>query len=64
MLNAKRDSEIKVFDISGKLVYSDRREFGSNYEVEMDSHSLSSGVYLLQVKSGKSVKHYKFAVEK
>ncbi|MCB5233894.1 MAG: T9SS type A sorting domain-containing protein [Candidatus Cloacimonetes bacterium] len=64
VLNAKRDSEIKVFDISGKLVYSDRREFDSNYEVEMDSHSLSSGVYLLQVKSGKSVKHYKFAVEK
>lgn len=61
---AKQKSEIKVFDISGKLVYSESGAFGSNYEIEMESKSLSVGVYLLQVKSGKSIKNYKFAVEK
>lgn len=62
--NAKAKTKIKVFDISGKLIYRDNRERESDFELEIDSSKMSAGVYLLQVESGKLKKQYKFAVEK
>ncbi|HCM14984.1 MAG TPA: hypothetical protein DHW79_03385, partial [Candidatus Cloacimonas sp.] len=52
-----------IYDINGNLVYKDTKN-DLKFDLELDSEDLSSGVYVVHVKSGGKQKSVKFAVEK
>lgn len=62
--NASDKTKLKILDISGKTVFAKEYETEIMDEIELSSHKLSSGVYLLNIKSGAKQKLIKFVVEK
>lgn len=57
--------KVRIWDISGNLIYQNNRDPVSNpEEMEIDARSWSSGVYILNVSDAKHSKTVKFAVEK
>ncbi|MCK9556845.1 MAG: T9SS type A sorting domain-containing protein [Candidatus Cloacimonetes bacterium] len=61
--NASADTKLHIYDISGSMVYSTHKN-DERFDLELDSKDLSSGVYVVHVKSGVKDKTFKFAVEK
>jgi chaperonin cofactor prefoldin len=61
--NASGDTTLRIYDINGNLVYKDTKN-DLKFDLELDSEDLSSGVYVVHVKSGGKQKSVKFAVEK
>ncbi|MDD2683458.1 MAG: T9SS type A sorting domain-containing protein [Candidatus Cloacimonetes bacterium] len=65
VLGAQAGIKIRVFDVSGTIVY--QRMISENFnaeDIELDSSNLSSGVYIVNVQSGSNSKTLKFAIEK
>jgi len=59
--NSKSSSQIKIFDISGRLVYEDTVELEIGLtEVEISNVNLTSGIYILNVSNDSSSDNYKF----
>lgn len=63
VVNASAHTAVDVYDITGIKVLS-HVNTETNFDWELDSATLSSGVYIVRVKSGKQSKNYKFAVER
>ncbi|MEA1973330.1 MAG: T9SS type A sorting domain-containing protein, partial [Candidatus Cloacimonadota bacterium] len=63
---ANEDIQVKVFDISGNLLFEESKEKIENkyQDVYLNTQDLSSGVYFGIVKSGKDLKKIKFGIEK
>jgi len=63
VLNATDYTTIDIYDIGGTKVQS-HAHHDPGFDLQLESRNLSSGVYLVRVKSGDQVKRFKFAVEK
>lgn len=60
--------DLKIYDIGGKLVYSQKsyaKAYLRNREaIQIPAHKLASGVYIAAIKAGNQTRRLKFAVEK
>jgi len=60
--------ELKIFDISGKMVYSHSAlayAYLRNLEIfEIPAHKLSSGIYIAIISSGGETHRLRFGIEK
>jgi M6 family metalloprotease-like protein len=63
VMNAPANTVVDIYDITGIKVQTHTKN-EMNFDLELESRSLSSGVYLVRVSSGKQSKNFKFAVEK
>ena len=50
-MNHHQSFDIRILDLSGKEIL--KREFVGNENPEMDTRDLASGMYLVQMRSGK-----------
>lgn len=68
MTSRDTDLELKVYDISGALIYQNKgraKAYLQNRELfDLPAHRMRSGVYLAVVSAGKAHARLKFAVEK
>ncbi len=64
--NSHGEISLKIYDISGSLVYSKKLQSSLNnpQDIELDSLDLSSGVYILNLENNGNRKTLKLAVEK
>ena len=68
MTNRNTDVSVKIFDISGKLIFKDiytcEAYMSNRNKLAIDFDSLSSGIYFALLQAGNAVKRIRFAVEK
>lgn len=64
--NSNQEGYYSIYDISGSLLF--KQEFQESLspqrDIELDLRNFSSGVYILQVRSGNSNRTLRFAIEK
>ena len=60
----KRDLDIKIFDINGRLVLSREFESFQAGELTIDVNSLNNGTYLMQLNNGRELQSGKFMILK
>jgi hypothetical protein len=58
----EQESRIEIFDLLGKLLYSESELFRIRTDKKIDLRSFSSGVYYIQISTGKEVFTEKFFV--
>jgi hypothetical protein len=60
-LNRAMASEVKLFDLSGKVVYAAN---DSTKQIAIDVNGLGSGMFIVEIKSGSSIEHKKVNIVK